>query len=92
MGTPGYTLKGRIQTPGNIASGRATGNLKFTDGPDKMFFTVKGPLQPGLSPLPTTFKYTVTTAAGNNLLGSKGTVTLARSAGHQFNFYFQPNS
>jgi len=42
-----------------------------------MFFTVKGPLQPGLSPLPTTFKYTVTTAAGNNLLGSKGTVTLA---------------
>jgi hypothetical protein len=86
-----FSLKGHIQTTGNVSSGRAAGTLTFTfNSGATVVFNVKGPLGPGFGPLPGNFHYTIVTSTYNGALATRGLITLVRSGTHHFTFTFQP--
>ncbi len=57
-------LKGSIQAVGNVREGRALGTLTLRRGNSAVVLKLKGPVQFGLSPLPTMFEYTMISATG----------------------------
>jgi hypothetical protein len=70
-------LSGKLNTPGFIFQGRAEATLTLTSPTGSVTLLLVGPLQPGFSPPPSSFQYTITggTGAFAKLSGS-GTVTL----------------
>ncbi len=57
-------VSGSAHSVGFIASGQATGELTFRNARGSVTIDLTGPSQPGFSPLPKTFQYTVVSATG----------------------------
>ncbi len=58
------TVTGSVYGLGFIATGHATGTLTFSNSHGSVTVDLTGPSQPGFSPLPTQFQYTVVSGAG----------------------------
>jgi hypothetical protein len=72
------TVSGSILGLGNVATGHASGVLTFANAHGSVTITVTGPSQPGFSPLPTHFAYTVTSGTGAyQHVNDHGTLSLA---------------
>jgi hypothetical protein len=59
-----FNLTGWLQGLGNIAHGRASGQLVLSNAQGSITLTLTGPVQPGFSPLPSVFNYQVTAGTG----------------------------
>jgi hypothetical protein len=65
FGTRGtFQVTGSVNGVGMIAQGRAGGELTFTNSRGTITVTLRGPLQPGFSPLPANFHYTIVGGTG----------------------------
>jgi hypothetical protein len=54
------TLSGELHTPGFIAQGTTTGTVTLSNADGSVTLRLVGPPQPGFSPPPATFHYTIT--------------------------------
>jgi hypothetical protein len=71
------TVSGSVLGLGNVPRGHATGTLIFTNASGSVTIELTGPSQPGFSPLPTQFQYTVVNATGAyQHLHDQGTLSL----------------
>jgi hypothetical protein len=72
------TVDGSVHGVGFILSGQATGTLTFTNSHGTVTLDLKGPQQPGFSPLPKDWHYKVTSATGDyqSLKGQEGSLNL----------------
>jgi hypothetical protein len=71
------SVSGSIYGLGNVVSGNATGTFTLTNTHGSVTISVEGPTQPGMSPLPTSFKYTVSNSTGSyQHLQAEGTLAL----------------
>jgi len=78
MGTVHVT--GSIRGVGYATNSRATGQLTFTNASGSVTIQLTGPVQPALSPLPSSFQYKVIAATGvYSSLRDEGTLTLIRT-------------
>jgi hypothetical protein len=70
-------VSGDLHSVGFIAQGHATGTLNVLAARGSLNLTLTGPSQPGFSPLPTEFSYTISSGTGrfHNASGS-GTVDI----------------
>lgn len=57
-------LSGSLHTPGNIASGYATGTITLSNTNGSLVLQLTGPLQTGFLPLPTSFSITIQNGTG----------------------------
>ena len=57
-------VDGLLHSPGNVASGHASGNLTLTNNQGTLSLALTGPRQSGLSSLPQRFSYTITAGTG----------------------------
>ncbi|HEV3165440.1 MAG TPA: hypothetical protein VGZ22_15545 [Isosphaeraceae bacterium] len=55
---------GTLLTPGNLAQGRSGGTLTVISPGGSLTLQLTGPVQPGFSPLPNHFQFTITKATG----------------------------
>ncbi|MDQ2733288.1 MAG: hypothetical protein M3Y56_16685 [Armatimonadota bacterium] len=68
-------VAGSFRTPGNIATGTATGQLTLTGSSGTTTLTLTGPQQAGFSPPPSAFHYTVTGTTGSGATGTNSALT-----------------
>jgi hypothetical protein len=59
------SLTGQITLPGNVATGRAAGQLTLTGPNGSITLTVTGPRERGSGPLPTKLSYTIASGTGS---------------------------
>jgi hypothetical protein len=88
-------ISGMLHTPGFVITGRATGTIVLSTAQGSITLQLVGPLQPGFSPPPDTFQYTITDGTGAYASASgQGTLKFAESAGdsHWFAMDFTPAS
>jgi hypothetical protein len=80
---------GSFHATGFIFHGHATGDLTLSNGAGSVKLHLEGPTQPGFSPLPNSFQFTIESGTGRfgGATGS-GTVTLQRGAGSQVTLVF----
>jgi hypothetical protein len=57
-------MKGELHTPGFIRQGEATATVTLSSAAGSVTLQLVGPLQPGFSPPPSTFQYTITGGTG----------------------------
>jgi hypothetical protein len=91
------TATGTIQTVGFIREGHATGTLVLSNAQGSITLHLTGPLQPGFSPPPSTFQYTIVSGTGAYAgAAGKGTITFSETPptdttpGGTFVMTFQP--
>lgn len=73
-------VEGTIKAVGAVVKGTATGTITLSNKSGQITLGLTGPLQSGLSPLPATFQYTITSSSGAYQgLTSSGQVRLSLS-------------
>ena len=88
-------IRGMLHTPGFVISGRVTGIIVLSNALGSVMLQLVGPLQPGFSPAPNKFQYTITDGTGAYEGASgEGTVNFAVSLGesHFFALAFTPGA
>jgi hypothetical protein len=80
---------GSFHATGFINQGHAQGELTLSSGVGSVKLQLEGPTQPGFSPLPNTFQFTIESGTGRfgGATGS-GTVTLQKGAASQVTLVF----
>jgi hypothetical protein len=69
-------MSGELHTPGFILMGETTGTVTLSNADGSVTLQLVGPPQPGFSPPPSTFQYTITGGTGKYTgLSGSGTVT-----------------
>jgi hypothetical protein len=86
-------ISGSLHTPGLILQGHTTGTLVLSNARGSVTLRLTGPPQPGFSPPPSTFQYTITggTGAYAGIMG-QGTASFSETtgSGHRFFMRFAP--
>jgi len=80
LGRESFELSGWMRGVGMLIEGRASGGLVLTNARGTIMLALEGPLQPGFSPIPTKFHYTLSGTGAYEHINGSGRLTLKEIA------------